>query len=103
MRPTPGIRRKLELIAATVAHRVDEPAVQGRRAGLLTPRELEVALAAAGRERSREIAARLGVSPRTVESQLQSVFRKLGVNSRDELGAALAAETSSMTSLPRRA
>ena len=56
---------------------------------LLTPRELGVARAAARRERSREIAERLGVSPRTVEHQLGSAYRKLGVRSRDELREAL--------------
>ena len=40
-------------------------------------------------ERSREIADRLGVSVRTVDNLLQTVYRKLGVSSRDELRAAL--------------
>jgi DNA-binding CsgD family transcriptional regulator len=56
---------------------------------VLTPREHEVARAAAARERSREIAARLGISVRTVDTQLQSVYRKLGVSSRDELRAVI--------------
>lgn len=59
------------------------------RSFALTAREREVAFAAARRERSREIAARLGVSVRTVEHQLGSAYRKLGVSSRDELRAAL--------------
>ena len=60
------------------------------RADNLTPRELEVAIAAAERELSREIADRLGVSVRTVDHQLGSVYRKLGVSSRRDLRAALA-------------
>ena len=39
---------------------------------------------------SKEIAQRPGTSPRTVEAQLRSAYRKLGVNSRDGLREALA-------------
>ncbi len=86
MRPTAEVARKLALIQAELMPCVDEPLLQQRgRATLLTPREYEVARAAAARERSREIAARLGVSVRTVDTQLHSVYRKLGVSSRDEL------------------
>jgi len=56
----------------------------------LTPREREVALLAARRERSREIAASLGISVRTVDNHLASVYRKLGVVGRDEMAVALA-------------
>lgn len=56
----------------------------------LTPREREVAVAAASRLRSREIAARLGVSPRTVDNHLARIYRKLEVRTRDELAEALA-------------
>lgn len=51
----------------------------------LSAREWEVARAAASRERSKEIAARLGLSVKTVENHLSSVYRKLGVSGRDEL------------------
>ncbi len=56
----------------------------------LTPREREVALLAARRERSREIGASLGISVRTVDNHLASVYRKLGVVGRDEMSVALA-------------
>jgi len=56
-----------------------------RRAGELTEREWSVAEAAAGRQRSKEIAARLGVSVRTVDNHLNNIYRKLGVANRDEL------------------
>jgi DNA-binding CsgD family transcriptional regulator len=53
----------------------------------LTEREWAVATAAAGRERSKEIAGSLGVSTRTVDNHLASIYRKLGVAGRDELRA----------------
>lgn len=56
----------------------------------LTAREREIASLAAARVRSREIATRLGVSVRTVDNHLGKVFRKLGIQSRDELADALA-------------
>jgi DNA-binding CsgD family transcriptional regulator len=57
---------------------------------VLTARELEVAIAAAGdRLRSREIAERLGLSARTVDNHLNRAYRKLGVVDRVELARAL--------------
>ena len=58
----------------------------------LTPQELQVALQAAAGARNREIAGQLYVSEKTVEAHLSRVFRKLGVRSRAQLGAALAPE-----------
>ena len=48
----------------------------------LTERELEVLRAASRGERSKEIALHLGISERTVKAHLDSVFNKLGVDSR---------------------
>jgi DNA-binding CsgD family transcriptional regulator len=56
----------------------------------LTRREAEVAELAAGGLADREIAARLFVSVRTVESHLASAYRKLGVESRSQLDDVLA-------------
>jgi DNA-binding CsgD family transcriptional regulator len=57
----------------------------------LTPSERRVAdLAAAGRT-NRDIAQELFVTPKTVERHLGNVYRKLGINSRHELGSDLAA------------
>ncbi|KQQ19018.1 hypothetical protein ASF48_16930 [Rathayibacter sp. Leaf299] len=56
---------------------------------LLTPREQDVAQRAALGESTADIASALHVSPNTVKTQLRSVYRKLGVSTRDELFAAL--------------
>jgi DNA-binding NarL/FixJ family response regulator len=55
----------------------------------LTRREREVAGMAAAGASSREIAARLVLSVRTVDNHLQNVYSKLGVTSRDELARVL--------------
>lgn len=55
----------------------------------LTAREREVALLAAGGLPSREIAERLYLSKRTVDTHLDRVYRKLGISGRAELPAAL--------------
>jgi len=56
----------------------------------LSRRELEGASRAASRARTKEIAQALGLSESTVNNQLHSAFRKLGVSSRDELREVLA-------------
>src|SRR5690606_4782473 len=60
--------------------------------GTLTPREYEVASAVAAGATNAEAAARLFVSQRTVEYHLSAVFRKLGVQGRAALAAALRVE-----------
>ncbi|MBB5081778.1 DNA-binding CsgD family transcriptional regulator [Nonomuraea endophytica] len=54
----------------------------------LTPREREVALMALTLS-SREIAKRLGLSPRTVDNYLQRAYGKLGISGRRDLRAGL--------------
>lgn len=56
----------------------------------LTQAELRAAVRAASGMSNKEIAAELGLSPRTVGNQLQSTYRKLGVTHRAELSALLA-------------
>ena len=55
----------------------------------LTPSERRVAELAAGGPTNREIAQELFVTQRTVEVHLTSVYRKLGIDSRSQLAAAL--------------
>ncbi|GIU92740.1 MAG: LuxR family transcriptional regulator [Acidimicrobiia bacterium] len=54
----------------------------------LTPREAQIARLA-GRHTSREIAEDLGISVRTVDNHLASVYTKLGISSREELAQVL--------------
>jgi DNA-binding CsgD family transcriptional regulator/tetratricopeptide (TPR) repeat protein len=62
-------------------------------AGGLTPREKEIALLVAQGRSSKEIAAALVLSVRTVDNHLQRVFTKLGVTSRAEVKDALEEDT----------
>ena len=55
----------------------------------LTPQELQIALLLAGGRTTREAAASLFISPKTVEYHLRSVYRKLRIGSRDGLAAAM--------------
>jgi DNA-binding NarL/FixJ family response regulator len=56
----------------------------------LSARELEIAALVADGLTNREIAARLFLSEKTVESHLTRVFQKLGVRSRAQVAAAVA-------------
>jgi DNA-binding CsgD family transcriptional regulator len=56
----------------------------------LTPRELQIALDLAAGLTTREAAAKLYLSPKTIEYHLRSVYRKLGIASRRELSEAFA-------------
>ena len=56
----------------------------------LTPQELQVALVVADGVTNREAAARLFLSPKTIEVHLSRAYRKLGVRTRTELSRRLA-------------
>ena len=58
----------------------------------LTGRQREIAALAARGSSNKEIAARLVLSVRTVENQLQQAYRKLGITSRSELRSVLEVE-----------
>ena len=55
----------------------------------LTTREREIATLVAGGMTNRDVAQRLHVSERTIDNHVYRMFRKLGIASRDELGALL--------------
>jgi DNA-binding CsgD family transcriptional regulator len=57
----------------------------------LTPQELRIALLLAEGQTTRQAAAALYLSPKTVEYHLRHVYLKLGINSRDALAQALRA------------
>jgi len=66
-----------------IARVLNQPSAEKRSENsVLTERELEVLRAAARGERSKEIAIHLGISERTVKAHLDSVYNKLGVDSR---------------------
>ncbi len=56
------------------------------------PQELQIALALAAGRTTKETAAALFLSPKTVEYHLRHVYQKLGIHSRDELAEALATQ-----------
>jgi DNA-binding NarL/FixJ family response regulator len=73
------------VFSATIAQSVTRSALgQAGPESSLTPRELDVLCAAARGLGNKQIAAELGMSSRTVQTHLTSVFSKLGVGSRTE-------------------
>ncbi len=58
----------------------------------LTPQELQVSLLLAEGKTTREAAAALFLSPKTIEYHLRNAYRKLAIHSREELRAALGSE-----------
>jgi DNA-binding NarL/FixJ family response regulator len=55
----------------------------------LTPQEVQIALALAQGQTIREAAAKLYLSPKTVEYHLRNVYGKLEIRSREELRAVM--------------
>jgi|SRR5579875_2980730 len=55
----------------------------------LTPQELQIALLLARKYSTKQAAAALFLSPKTVEYHLRSIYRKLGCNTREGLASAL--------------
>ncbi|HEV8650902.1 MAG TPA: AAA family ATPase [Actinomycetes bacterium] len=74
-------RARLELRASGQATRRRDPSTLRQ----LTPQELQVARFVARGLPTREVAAQLFLSPRTVDFHLRNVFAKLGISSRTQL------------------
>jgi NarL family two-component system response regulator YdfI len=75
-------------VLSRVLNRLPREPSPAREPLALTGREREVLSGVARGERSKEIAARLGITERTVKAHLASIYNKLGVDSR---AAAIAA------------
>jgi DNA-binding CsgD family transcriptional regulator len=60
----------------------------------LTPQELQIALLLADGRTTREAAASMFLSPKTIEYHLRNIYRKLAIHSRDELREALRGSSS---------
>ncbi len=98
-----GLLQKLNLtslagqrhaVAMHLAGRCDQPAwlpvmqrlnLVGAALDGLTQRQLDIAQRAASGASSKDLAAELGVSVRTVDNHLSAIYRKLDVSGRDEL------------------
>jgi DNA-binding CsgD family transcriptional regulator len=77
---------RLELKATGETVRKRDPSTLDQ----LTPQELQIALLLAEGRTTREAAASMFLSPKTIEYHLRNVYRKLGVHSRPELAEAVA-------------
>jgi DNA-binding CsgD family transcriptional regulator len=82
--PWAAIARR-ELAATGVTARKRDETTRNQ----LTPQELQIALLLASGTTTRQTAAALFLSPKTVEYHLRSVYRKLGCSNRDELSSLL--------------
>jgi DNA-binding CsgD family transcriptional regulator/tetratricopeptide (TPR) repeat protein len=82
--------RRLRKLGVRSIPRGRRPSTRANPAGL-TARELEVLRLVAGGLQNHQIAARLYLSPRTVDHHVSAVLGKLAVGSRAEVGAAAAA------------
>ncbi|NTW98742.1 MAG: response regulator transcription factor [Geobacteraceae bacterium] len=74
-----------DLVAKITAGSLNETVIQDERYGLLTPREQQVLRLAAEGATSREIAARINLSAKTVENHRANLMKKLDVHSKIEL------------------
>ncbi len=80
------------LWARQAADEIARIGLRGPAAPGLTPTEWRVAELAASGLTNREVAAAAFMSPKTVEANLSHIYDKLGIRSRAELGARIAAD-----------
>ena len=81
-------RARAELAATGETRRARDPSTLDE----LTPQELQIAVLLTGGKTTREAAAALFLSPKTVEYHLRHVYQKLGIHSREELARMLAVQ-----------
>jgi DNA-binding NarL/FixJ family response regulator len=74
-------RARVELRASGQTARKRDPSTRGD----LTAQELQIARFVADGLSNRDVAARLFLSPRTIDFHLRNIFRKLEISSRVEL------------------
>jgi DNA-binding CsgD family transcriptional regulator len=85
--PTPWAEQaSAELVATGETARRRDPSTLDE----LTPQELQIALLLAEGKTTRQAAATLFLSPKTIEYHLRHVYAKLGLRSREQLAAAFA-------------
>ena len=81
--------RELRKLGHSIHRRTRPGKTDGVGVGSLTQRELEIARLVVDRKTNSEIAAALFLSPKTIETHLRNVFRKLNVFSRAEVARAV--------------
>jgi two-component system, LuxR family, response regulator FixJ len=86
--------------ALAVDQRRQEHSAVRRRLARLTAREQEVAALLVKGKRSKEVAATLGISPRTAEGHRRQVLRKMEVSSTAELAIAWLAQKPTTAQTP---
>jgi DNA-binding CsgD family transcriptional regulator len=92
--------RELGMLGHRAHRRTTAGNADGTRIESLTGRELEITRLVVDRMTNSQIASELFLSPKTVETHLRNIFRKVGVASRVELARAaeVAADDRSSTS-----
>jgi DNA-binding CsgD family transcriptional regulator len=82
-------RGRAELQASGITLRKRDPETVDE----LTPQEVQIAMLLVSGKTTREAAAALFLSPKTIEYHLRHVYQKLGIHSREELAAELSGAT----------
>jgi DNA-binding NarL/FixJ family response regulator len=78
--------------AAAEGDRAEKDAVQAAGLEELTAHELQIARLVAYGMTNREVAAKLFLSPKTIEYHLSQIYRKLDLRSRTQLASLMASE-----------
>ena len=81
--------RELRKLGHSIHRRTRPGKTDGVGVGSLTERELQIARLVVDRKTNSEIAAALFLSPKTIETHLRNIFRKLNVFSRAEVARAV--------------